>query len=67
MMNLVEKYTTEEVAANEEGVVAIEYVIVAAAIVLALGGIWSQFGTDLSGKLQSIVTGIGGGGGTPTE
>ena len=37
MMNLVEKYTTDEVAANEDGVVAIEYVIVAGAIVGALG------------------------------
>ena len=55
MMNLVEKYTTDEVVANEEGVVAIEYVIVAAALVVALGGIWTLFGDDLSDKLQDIV------------
>ncbi|HUS41917.1 MAG TPA: hypothetical protein VMY16_04555 [Ilumatobacteraceae bacterium] len=55
MMNLVEKYTTDEVAANEDGVVAIEYVIVAAAIVVALGGIWQLFGDDLSAKLTEIV------------
>jgi Flp pilus assembly pilin Flp len=58
MMNLVEKYTTDEVVANEEGVVAIEYVIVAAAIVVALGGIWTLFGDDLSDKLGDIVDNI---------
>jgi Flp pilus assembly pilin Flp len=62
MMNLVEKYTTDEVAANEEGVVSIEYVIVAGAIVVALGGIWSQFGTQLTEKLDDIVGNVKDGG-----
>ena len=55
MMNLVDKYTADEATTNEDGVVAIEYVIVAAAIVVALGGIWQLFGDDLSLKLTEIV------------
>ena len=63
MMNLVDKYTTEEVAANEEGVVAIEYVIVAGAIVVALATIWTAFGTQLTAKLNTIVGNVGDGSG----
>ena len=58
MMNLVDKYTADEAVTNEDGVVAIEYVIVAAAIVVALAGIWTAFGDDLATKLETIVTGI---------
>jgi hypothetical protein len=37
MLNIVEKYSAETVVESEEGVVAIEYVITAAALVVALG------------------------------
>jgi pilus assembly protein Flp/PilA len=58
MLNLVEKYSAEAAAETEDGVVAIEYVIVAAALVVALGALWTAFGTALSTKLDAIVTSI---------
>lgn len=58
MLNIVEKYTVDTAVENEEGVVAIEYVIVAAGIVVALAALWTAFGTTLSSKLQTIVNGI---------
>jgi pilus assembly protein Flp/PilA len=58
MLNLVEKYTAEAAAETEDGVVAIEYVIVAAALVVALAALWTAFGTALSNKLQAIVNSI---------
>ena len=58
MLNLVEKYSAEAAAETDDGVVAIEYVIVAGALVIALGTLWTLFGTTLSDKLQAIVNGI---------
>jgi Flp pilus assembly pilin Flp len=58
MMNLVEKFTPETVEVDEDGVVAIEYVIVAAALVVALAALWTAFGTSLSTKLQDVVDNI---------
>jgi Flp pilus assembly pilin Flp len=58
MKNLVEKYSAEATTKAEDGVVAIEYVIVAAALVLALAALWSAFGTQLNTKLSTIVAGI---------
>ncbi|WP_420451494.1 Flp family type IVb pilin [Ilumatobacter sp.] len=58
MKNIVDQYTSEIEVADDEGVVAMEYVIVAAAIVAALAGLWTAFGTTLSTRLQSIVSGI---------
>ena len=58
MLNLVEKYTAEAAAETEDGVVAIEYVIVAAALVVALGALWTNFGAQLATKLSNIVTSI---------
>ena len=59
MLNLVEKFTPEAVeATDEDGVVAIEYVVVAAAIVVALAALWTAFGAALSAKLDEIVTSI---------
>mgnify|MGYP001356728739 CR=1 FL=1 len=55
MMNIVEKYSAEETFENEDGVVAIEYVVVAAAIVAALFAIWTAFGATLTAKLDEIV------------
>jgi Flp pilus assembly pilin Flp len=61
MLNIVEKYSAETAVESEDGVVAIEYVVVAGALVVALAALWTAFGTTLSGKLQEIVSGIGGG------
>jgi hypothetical protein len=58
MLNLVEKYSAEAAVETEDGVVAIEYVIVAAALVAALTALWSAFGTQLANKLQTIVSSI---------
>ena len=55
MLNLVEKYSAEPAELGEDGVVAIEYVIVAGALVVALAALWTAFGTDLANKLQTIV------------
>jgi Flp pilus assembly pilin Flp len=58
MLNLVDKYTAEAATETEDGVVAIEYVIVAAALVVALAALWTAFGTALADKLDDIVGGI---------
>jgi hypothetical protein len=59
MMNLVEKYTAPEaVEAADEGVVAIEYVITAGALVVALAALWTLFGESLSAELDAIVKSI---------
>jgi Flp pilus assembly pilin Flp len=58
MLNLVEKFTPAVEATDDDGVVAIEYVIVAAALVVALAALWTAFGGQLAGELQSIVEGI---------
>jgi Flp pilus assembly pilin Flp len=58
MLNLVEKFTPAVEATDDDGVVAIEYVIVAAALVIALGGLWTLFGDALSTKLQDVVDSI---------
>jgi Flp pilus assembly pilin Flp len=56
MLNLVEKFTPAAVeATNEDGVVAIEYVIVAGALVVALVGLWTLFGDQLADKLEDII------------
>lgn len=60
MLNIVDKYTAETAAETEEGVVAIEYVIVAAALVVALGALWSLFGDKLATALDGVVDSIGG-------
>jgi Flp pilus assembly pilin Flp len=55
MLNLVEKFTPEAVeATNEDGVVTLEYVILAAGIALVVAGVVTALG-GLGGKLQEIV------------
>jgi Flp pilus assembly pilin Flp len=57
MLNLVEKYTPEtEASSEDEGAVAIEYVLIAAAVAAGIGvvfatGLW----TTLKGKLDGAV------------
>jgi Flp pilus assembly pilin Flp len=59
MLNIVEKYSVDTAVESEDGVVAIEYVIVAAALVVALGGLWSLFGDTLADALDGVVADIG--------
>ena len=58
MKNIVDNYSAETAIENDEGVVAIEYVVVSAAIVVALAALWTAFGASLTTKLQSIVDSI---------
>jgi Flp pilus assembly pilin Flp len=58
MLNIVEKYSAETAVESEDGVVAIEYVVVAGAIVVALGRPVDAFGTTVGDKLDEIVNGI---------
>ena len=58
MLNIVEKYSAGTAVESEDGVVAIEYVITAGALVIALAALWTAFGTTLSTKLQAIVNSI---------
>ena len=58
MMNLVEKYTAEEAIATDDGVVAIEYVVVASAVVFGLVAIFGLFGTTLLTKFTNIIGAI---------
>lgn len=59
MMNIVDNYAADtEVVRDDEGVVAIEYVVVAAAIVAALAALWSAFGTTLATALDNVVNSI---------
>lgn len=59
MKNLVDKYVAEAAPESDEGVVAIEYVVVAAAIVAALAALWTAFGGQLATALQEVVESIG--------
>jgi hypothetical protein len=59
MRNLVEKFAPEAEVTNDHGVVAIEYVVVAAAIVAALATLFAfGLGGILTQKLQSIVNSL---------
>jgi hypothetical protein len=58
MKNIVENYSAETALDNDEGVVAIEYVVVSGAVVIALGVLWTAFGKALATKLDAIVTSI---------
>lgn len=49
---------------DEDGVVAIEYVVIAAALVVALAAVFAALGTDLTAKLGTIVGNIADGSGT---
>ena len=58
MLNIVENYTAETAVEGDEGVVAIEYVIVSAALVAALAALWTAFGGQLATALENVVTSI---------
>ena len=60
MLNLVEKFTPA-VEVDDEGVVAIEYVVVAGAVVAALAGLFALgLGGILTGAIRDIVDTIPG-------
>ena len=59
MLNLVEKSTAEETVVEDDGVVAIEYVVVAGAIVVGLAVLWGTGTfTALTDKLTEIINDI---------
>jgi hypothetical protein len=58
MKNIVENYSAATAIENDEGVVAIEYVVVSAAIVFALAALWSAFGAKLATALDGVVDSI---------
>ena len=56
MRTLIEKYTSQADETSDDGVVAIEYVVTAAAIVAALAGLFALgLGDILTDKLEAIV------------
>ena len=55
MLNIVEKYSADTAVESEEGVVAIEYVVVAAAVVAGPAVIFGAFGTALTDELNEII------------
>ena len=60
MLNLVEKFTPAVEATNEDGVVAIEYVLMAAlaaAVVIGLTAAFSGLGTRLEGVIDAVIPG----------
>ena len=60
MRTLIEKYASPVEETSDDGVVAIEYVVVAAAIVAALVGLWQTgVAAALSTRLQAIINSIG--------
>ena len=50
MLNLVDKYSAEAVTENEDGVVAIEYVIMAGLVAI---GVALTFGTSLWSEMKT--------------
>ena len=60
MKNLVEKYTAETVeVADEEGLVAIEYVVMAGVLIGGLTVLaWTGVFTALTGKLTTLINSI---------
>ncbi len=58
MKNLVDRYTVEAPESIDDGVVAIEYVVVGAAVVVGLAAIFGPFGETLRGKLGEVIDAI---------
>jgi Flp pilus assembly pilin Flp len=59
MHNLVAKFTPAETEAiDDEGVVGIEYVIVAGAVALGLAGVFAAAWGPLTTKLTDIIGGL---------
>jgi Flp pilus assembly pilin Flp len=54
MLNLVEKFTPAVEATEDEGVVAIEYVLMAALVATVVVGLGVAFG-GLAGRLSDVI------------
>jgi Flp pilus assembly pilin Flp len=54
MLNLVEKYTAEAAAETEDGVVAIEYVLMAALVAVVVVGLGLAF-DGLGDRLEDVI------------
>ncbi|HAT8492638.1 TPA: Flp family type IVb pilin [Vibrio vulnificus] len=50
----------EEYKSNREGVTAIEYAIIAAAIAVVAGAAFTQIGAQIKVKLNEVITAVGG-------
>jgi Flp pilus assembly pilin Flp len=58
MLNIVEKYSADTAVESEDGVVAIEYVLMAAlvaVVVVGLAGAFDGLGTRLSGVIDTVI------------
>ena len=59
MLNLLEKFTPDNFEPdNDEGIVAIEYVLIAALVAIGVGIVFNETGiwAKLSSKLNAIIT-----------
>ena len=57
MLNLVEKFTPDAMeASNDEGVVAIEYVLIAGFVFIGVGIVFGT--TDLWTKMETALSGL---------
>jgi len=55
MLNIVDQYSADNTVETEEGVVAIEYVLLAALVAIVVVGLSAAFG-GLSGRLSSVIS-----------
>jgi hypothetical protein len=59
MLNLVEKFTPEAEVTEDDGVVAIEYVVLAGVVIVAVGALaWGGAFGALTTKLTDLISGI---------
>lgn len=59
MKNLVEKFTPQTTEIDDDGIVAIEYVLVAAAVAAALGaGVFTGAFGAITQRLTDIINGV---------
>jgi len=61
MLNIVEKYSADTVVESEEGVIGIEYVLLAALAAAAIALLAGPL-NNLAVRLQGIIGGVVGGG-----
>jgi hypothetical protein len=60
MLNLVEKFTPAAEVAEDDGMVAIEYVVMASVIIVAVGALaWTGAFAGLTTRLTTLITSIG--------
>ena len=63
MLNIVEKYSADTAVETEEGVVAIEYVLLAAVVAVVVAGLATVFTgpTGLGARLGGVINTLIGG------